>query len=109
MDELLEMQTPEQQSLILGIVSDEESEDDEPEKRLRRAYQPSHWKSWLFWLTQTGMNGKKLPPVGRCGLILKGEADRDLDWMAVLVSQQTRCMAAVVWRGTSLMEGCKRN
>ena len=49
------------------------------------------------WLTQTGRNGNKRPPVGRFCLILRGDADKDVGRMGI-VSRQTKCMVAVVWR-----------
>jgi hypothetical protein len=90
------MLTPRQKADV-GLVSEEESDDDRADARLRRTYQPRSWKNRLRWLTRTGLNGNKLPPVGRFCLILKGDADKDVGRMG-LVSRQTKCMVAIVWK-----------
>ena len=90
------MLTPRQKADV-GVVSDEESGEDSVGERAERTYQPRSWKNRLRWLTQTGLSGKKLQPVGRFCLILKGDADKDVGRMGI-VSRQTRCMVAIVWK-----------
>ncbi len=79
------------------VVSEEESGEDSVGERAERTYQPQSWKNQLRWLTQTGSSGKTLPPVGRFCLIMKGDADKDVGRMGI-VSRQTRCMVAIVWK-----------
>jgi hypothetical protein len=92
----IEMLTPRQRAGV-GVVSEEESDEDSAGERSTQKYQPRSWKSRLRWLTQTGSSGKKLPPVGRFCLIMKGDADKDVGRMGI-VSRQTRCMVAIVWK-----------
>ena len=58
------MLTPKQRADV-GVVSEEESDDDGMVERPKRAYEPRSWKNRLRWLTQTGASRKKLPPAGR--------------------------------------------
>jgi hypothetical protein len=84
----------------LGVVSEEENDDDKEELVLPRQRQPYwslNWFSRLWWLTRIGQNGNWLPPVGQFCLILKGEADTDVGRMGV-VNQQMKCMVSVIWR-----------
>jgi hypothetical protein len=63
----------------VGIVSEGEEEEETLGHRERRAYPSRNWLSRIPWLTQTGVNGKKRPPVGRmCLIFLKGNADQDV-------------------------------
>jgi hypothetical protein len=81
----------------VGVVSEGEEEEDTLERRERRAYRSRNWLSRIPWLTRTGVNGNKRPPVGRMCLILKGNAEQDVGQMGVVV-RQTRSMVAVVWK-----------
>jgi hypothetical protein len=90
------MLTPRQRAEV-GVVSDEESDEDGIVERPKCAYEPRSWRNRLRWLTQTGASQKKLPPVGRFCLILKGDADKDMGRMGI-VSRQTKCMVAIVWK-----------
>jgi hypothetical protein len=44
-----------------------------------------------------GSSGKKLPPVGWFCLILKGDANKDVERMGIVL-HQTKCMVAIVWK-----------
>lgn len=90
------MRTPENQQNDVGVVSEGE-EEDELGPRQRQAYRSQDWLSRVPWLTRTGVNGRKRPPVGRTCLILKGNAAQDLGRMCV-VSRQTASMVEVVWK-----------
>jgi hypothetical protein len=95
-----DMRTPTTRPVDLGVVSEEDSGDDEEEPlpmRSRRAYRSRNWLSRVRGLARTCQNGKRLPPVGRYCLIIKGDADKDFGKMCV-VSRQTKCMVSVVWR-----------
>jgi hypothetical protein len=100
------MLTPRQRADV-GVVSEKESDEDGVGERSKRTYQPRSWKSRLRWLTRTESNGKKLPPVGRFCLILKGDAEKDVGGMGI-VSRQTRCMVAIVWKGAKSGETHER-
>jgi hypothetical protein len=60
-----QMRTPENVLSDVGVISEEEDEEGEPIRRLTRAYWSRNWLRQIPWLTQTGVNGKKRPPVGR--------------------------------------------
>jgi hypothetical protein len=92
-----EMRTPENQGTELGVISDEEPEENGLQRRRRRTYRSRNWVSRVPWLTRTGVNGKKLPPVGRFCLILKGDADKDVGRMG-MVTRQTKSMVSIVWK-----------
>jgi hypothetical protein len=91
------MRTPENIRSDVGVISEDEDEEEEPIMRLTRPYRSRNWLMRIPWLTSTGVNGKRRPPVGRLCLILKGDAEKDLGRMCV-VSRQTKCMVSVVWK-----------
>jgi hypothetical protein len=91
------MRTPENIRSDVGVISEDEDEEEEPIMRLTRPYRSRNWLMRIPWLTRTGVNGKRRPPVGRLCLILKGDAEKDLGRMCV-VSRQTKCMVSVVWK-----------
>jgi hypothetical protein len=91
------MRTPENIRSDVGVISEDEDEEEEPIMRLTRPYRSRNWLMRIPWLTRTGVNGKRQPPVGRLCLILKGDAEKDLGRMCV-VSRQTKCMVSVVWK-----------
>jgi hypothetical protein len=99
----VKMLTPKQRADV-GVVSEEESDDDGMVERPKRAYEPRSWKNRLRWLTQTGASRKKLPPVGRFCLILKGDTSKDMGRMGI-VSRQTKCMVAIVWKDAKKWQG----
>jgi hypothetical protein len=88
--------TPRQRAEV-GIVSEEELDDDGIVERPKHGYEPRSWRNWLQWLTQTGASRKKLPPVGQFCLILKGDADKNMGQMGIVL-RQTKCMVAIVWK-----------
>jgi hypothetical protein len=92
----INMLTPRQRAEVRK-VSKEESDDNGIVKWPKRGYEPRSWRNQLRWLTQTGASRKKLPPVSRFCLILKGDADKDMGQMGI-VSRQTKCMVAIVWK-----------
>jgi hypothetical protein len=92
----MNMLTPRQRAEV-GVVSEEQSDEDGIVKRPKRTYEPHSWRNQLRWLTQTGASQKKLPPVGRFCLILKGDVEKDMGQMGI-VSRQTKCMVAIVWK-----------
>jgi hypothetical protein len=49
----INMLTPRQRAEV-GVVSEEESDDDGIVERPKRAYEPHSWRNRLRWLTQTG-------------------------------------------------------
>jgi hypothetical protein len=95
------MRTPENRGTELGVISDDEPEETGLQIRQRRTYRSRNWVSRVPWLTRTGVNGKKLLPVGQFCLILKGDADKDVGHMG-MVTRQTKSMVSVVWKDEEL-------
>jgi hypothetical protein len=96
------MRTTTEWDADVGVISEEDGDEEEelPLRRERRSYRSRNWLRRVAWLTRTGINGNKRPPVGRLCLVLKGDVERDLGRM-VVVSRQTKNMVAIVWKDES--------
>jgi hypothetical protein len=94
----LKMRTSQSWDPDVGVVSEDDFEEEDPSlKRNKRGYRSRNWLKRVAWLTRTGRNGTKQPPVGRICLILKGDMNKDLGRMGV-VSRQTKSMVSIVWK-----------
>lgn len=92
----------------VGIISEDDGDaEDPPGRRSKRGYRSRNWLKRVAWLTRTGRNGSKRPPVGRICLVLKGDMDKDLGRMGV-VSRQTKSMVSIVWKDEETGQTCEK-